>query len=104
MNVEMQKRIDKIRAKVREERAAVADLDRKVTDLKQTLKPASDLLDDIEMFFLEPEILRQPRTDREWSYWLGNTERVLLRAIERREYVVALVAKFGPDARIIGGS
>jgi hypothetical protein len=94
-------RIAQIRTAVRNERAAIADLNSKVTDLKQMLKPASYRLDDVETFFLACEILKEPRTDRQWAYWLDNAERALSLAIQHRAYVAELVAKFGPDARIM---
>jgi hypothetical protein len=100
MNAKAQERIDKIWAKVREERAAVADLNSNVTDLRHLLKPASQNLDDVEMY-LAPEILKEPRTDHQWDFWLGGAERMLSAAIQQREYVAGLVAKFGPDARIM---
>jgi hypothetical protein len=94
-------RIEKIRATVQVERAAVAELEAKVTDLKAILKPASFQLNDVDTFFLGAEILKEARTPAQWEYWLSNAERVLSNAVQQREYVAGLVAKYGADARIM---
>jgi hypothetical protein len=94
-------RIEKIRATVREERAAVAELDSKVTDLKEILKPASFQLNDVDTFFLGAEVLKEARSPAQWDYWLSNAERVLSHAVQQRQYVTGLVAKIGADARIM---
>jgi len=37
------------------------------------LKPASNLLDDVEGFFLAPEVLRHPpRNEQQMAEWLGH--------------------------------
>jgi predicted nucleic acid-binding Zn-ribbon protein len=94
-------RIEKIRAAVREERAAVVELDSQVIDLKEILRPASFQLDDVETFFLGAEALKETRSLAQWEYWLSNAERVLSHAVQQRQYVAGLVAKFGADARIM---
>jgi hypothetical protein len=94
-------RIEKIRATVRDELATVAQLDAKVTDLKQILKPAQFQLNDVETFFLGADVLKEARTPAQWDYWLSNAERVLASAVQQREYVASLVARFGADARIM---
>jgi hypothetical protein len=94
-------RIETIRTTVSEERAAIAELDSKVTDLKGTLKPASFQLNEVDTFFLGAEVLKEARTPAQWDYWLSNAERVLSNAVRHREYVTGLVAKYGADARIM---
>ncbi len=72
-------------------------------DLKELMKPASHYLDDVERFFLAPATLRHPpRSDREMANWLGNTEKVLRRAVAHRKLIQGFVRKFGPDARVVG--
>jgi hypothetical protein len=96
-----EKQIEEIRAKVRDERALLADLSARISaDLKRLLKPASNLLDDVEGFFLAPEVLRHPpRSESEMAKWLGNAEVVLRRAVEHRKHIESLVQTYGPDAR-----
>jgi hypothetical protein len=96
-------RIAAIRAKVREERALLSDLnDRIGDDLKKLMKPASSHLDDAEGFLL-PEFLRHPtRSESEMAKWLHFVESILDRAIEHRKWVEGFVKKFGPDARVVG--
>ena len=54
-------RIVDLRARVRDERALLAELNARVSpDIQKLLKPASNLLDDVEGFFLAPEVLRHP--------------------------------------------
>ena len=95
--------IEALRAKSREERARVGELNAKLGDLKQVLVPASHLLDDVDQFFLGAEILRQPRTPQELAQWLRHADEIFKRAVEARQYVKGLVKKFGYDARVIGG-
>jgi hypothetical protein len=105
MNAASDKRIAAIRAKARDERALLAALSKQVgTDLKKLMKPASEFLDEVEGYFLAPSVLRHPeRSEREWSYWLGNAEIVLRRAVAHRKLIEGYVKKFGPDARVVGG-
>jgi hypothetical protein len=105
MSAASDKRIAAIRAKVRDERALLAELNKQLGgDLKKFMKPASDCLDDVERFFLAPSVLRHPqRSEREWSYWLGNAETALRRAVAHRKVIEGYVKKFGPDARVVGG-
>jgi hypothetical protein len=104
MSAATDKRIAAIRAKVSDERALLAALSKAVgTDLKKLMKAASEFLDEVEGFFLAPSVLRQPRSEREWAYWLGNAETVLRRAVAHRKVIEGYVKKFGPDARVVGG-
>jgi hypothetical protein len=98
-----ERHIATLRAKSRDERARVAELNGKLCDLKQSLVPASHQLDDVDQFFLGAEILSQPRTPQELARWLRHADAVFKRAVEAREYVEGLVRKFGPDARVISG-
>ncbi len=95
--------IASLRAKSREERKRIAELNGKLGDLKQVLLPASHQLDDVDMFFLGPEALGHTRTPQELAWWLSNADVVFKRAVASREYVEGLVKKFGPAARVIGG-
>jgi hypothetical protein len=98
-----ERHIASLRAKSREERARIAELNAKLGDLKQLLSPASFQLDDVDQFFLGAEILSQPRTPLELARWLSHADVVFKRAVAAREYVEGLATKFGPDARVIGG-
>ena len=59
-------RIVDLRAKVRDERAPLAELSARVSpDIQKLLKPASNLLDDVEGFFFAPEVMQHPpRSDQ----------------------------------------
>jgi hypothetical protein len=105
MSATTDKRITNIRAKTREERALLSKLNNRIgADLKKALKPASFQLDDVEEFFLAPEVLRNPpRSESEMAKWLRKAETILDRAIKHREWIEGLVRKHGPDARIVGG-
>jgi hypothetical protein len=98
------KRIAAIREKVSGGRAQLSELNKQVgADLKKQMKPASHYLDDVEGFFLAPEVLRhRPRSESEWARWLGNAEAVLRRAVVHRKSIEGLIAKYGPDARTFG--
>ena len=92
-----------LRAKSRDERARIAELNGKLGELKHLLKPASDQLDDVDVFFLGAGALSQQRTPQELAKWLGYADVVFERAVASREYVEGLAAKYGPDARLMGG-
>jgi hypothetical protein len=97
-------RIEAIRAKAREERAALSKISGKVSaDLKRLFTPAVQRLDDVEKLFLDRKILGEPRTAAALARWLDNADRVLRQAIQDRKYVEGLVKKLGPDPRIVGG-
>ena len=103
MDAAVEQRIQTIWRTVRQERAALAALSEKLTDLKELLKPAHNLLDDVEHFFLDAATLAEPRTPAGLARWLDQTLFVLQRAIQQREYVDELVKKYGPNARLIRG-
>jgi hypothetical protein len=93
-----------IRAKVREERGLLSELDTRVSaDLKKALELASFLLDDVERFFLASEVPGHPKcSDSEMAQWFGHAEAFLVHAIRHRVWVEALIERFGPNARIVG--
>jgi hypothetical protein len=86
---------------VQQQRRLISELDGKLVDLKPLLKPASNLLDDVEVFFLDATILQEPRAPEALSRWLDHAARLLQLAVQHREYVEGVVKKFGPNARII---
>lgn len=104
MNPKNAKRLAAIRAKVRDERAQLTELNKQIsTDLKKMLKPATLHLNDAEGW-LSPQVLKHPpRSDGEMARWLRFVEGNLDRAIKHREWVEAAIKKYGPDARLIGG-
>jgi hypothetical protein len=74
-----------IRNRVLEERAIVSGMNARLgRDLSGALQDASYLLDDVEMFFLSPATLREPRSNSELSKWLDGANRVLEQAVARR--------------------
>lgn len=97
-------RIQDMRSRVQGERMKVIAFGGSLgsSELKSLLKDAVDLLDDVECLFLDEDILREPRSEVALAKWLDNAEAVLGRAVQRREYVEALVEKFGANARIVG--
>jgi hypothetical protein len=96
-------RIQKIRAKRIEEKELVSTLNDTLTDarLKATLKLASNWLDDVETFFLNTKILKEPRSDAALAAWLGQAEIVLQNAVQQRKFVEDIVKTSGPNARTI---
>jgi hypothetical protein len=99
-------RVQRIKAKVREERKLLSKLEHSFTDadLRQLLKPALHYLDDVEGYFLDPKVLNDPpRTGAQMARWLGGAERVLHGAMLLRERAERLIKKHGPDAKIVGG-
>jgi hypothetical protein len=95
-------RIVDLRAKVRDERALLAELSARVSpDIQKLLKPACNLLDDVEGFFLTAEVLRHPpRNDQQMAEWLDHAGNVLRRAVEHREQIEQLTKEHGPDAKV----
>jgi hypothetical protein len=103
MSATNDKRLAAIRAKVRDERTRLSELNRQISaDLKKMLKPASFYLDDAEGW-LAPQVLKHPpRSDNEMARWLHFVEGILDRAIKHRKWVEAAIKKYGPDARLVG--
>jgi hypothetical protein len=101
---EADKRIKLIRMGVCQERAALSTLRSQLSDLKDLLTPCSDLLDDVDHFFLDPKTLAEPRFPRDLERWLDQAVFVLQRAIQQREYVEEFVRKYGPNARVISAA
>src|SRR5262249_27651980 len=104
-NASAKKHIEKIRSKVREERALLSKLNGTINDpnLKQLLKPTSRLLNDVENHFLGAKILKEDRTPAALARWLRETEKVLQLAVQQRKSFELIIKKFGPDARLISG-
>ncbi len=95
-------RVDEIRSRVEKERASLSNLNGIISDqyLKQQLKTALNLLDDVEGFFLPAKILGESRTAAQWAYWLDGASLPLNHATQLREYVEEIIHKFGADARL----
>jgi hypothetical protein len=94
-------RIDEIRSSIKNERASLSNLNVKISAqfLMQQLKTASNLLDDVEGFFLPTEILEEPRTAAQWAYWLDGANLLLKHAVRIREDVEEISRKYGADPR-----
>ena len=105
MQHESSGRVEAIRSRVREERAALSRLDASLTNPQflELTKIAAHLLDDVEGFFLDARIVEERRTPQAFDWWLSQAEKVLGSAIRQREYVDSILAMFGPNARLIGG-
>jgi hypothetical protein len=101
---DIDQRIQRIQNKMQEERALVSSVDSNITDnyLKNVLNLALSELGDVEYFFLNPEILREPRTAAAFGSWLGQAEKVLQLAVQQREFVEDIVKKLGANARATG--
>jgi hypothetical protein len=93
--------INEIRSKIKSERASLSHLNGQISDhyLKQQLKTASNLLDDVEGLFLPSKIVEESRTADQWANWLECANSPLKHARHLREHVEVIVRKFGPDAR-----
>jgi hypothetical protein len=104
MNGNVSKRIEALRAKLRDERALLAEMSAAISnDLKKELGFARSQLGFVADYFLDPKILRQQRTPVQWRYWLSGADQALKMAIQERRRVQALIKKVGPDARRFGG-
>ena len=78
-----------LRAKVRDERAPLVELSARVSpDIQKLLKPASNLLDDVEGFFLAPEVMQHPpRSDNKWPNGSAMLPTYYPSGVVRRSYV-----------------
>jgi hypothetical protein len=101
MSNQPSERVQGLRSRANAERELTSKLNASVSDpyLSQQLKNASNLLDDVERFFLDEHILQEPRSPAEWSYWLSGTDKALQHAVQFREYVEGIIRQFGPDVR-----
>jgi hypothetical protein len=98
------KRVAKIKAAVQSERKLIAELAGQISEgrARDLLKPASNLLDDVEEFFLNAKTLAETRAPDRMAAWLDGAELVLRDARECRDTVQGLVAEFGPDMKVVG--
>ena len=93
------RRVEAIRRKSKEERSKIAALGEQVVDpdaRRLLTDRATKLLDDVDQFFLSTDILREPRTDAALARWLDHAETVLHRAIAARESAEAVEQSFFP--------
>ncbi|WGR92487.1 hypothetical protein MTX20_31395 [Bradyrhizobium sp. ISRA435] len=60
------------------------------------LQPALSQLDFIDQFFLDRKILSEDRTPQKLARWLAGADAALKIAVDTRERVEGLAAKFGP--------
>lgn len=93
--VNVQLRIAKIQAIVREERAVAADLESKLTGPESEVRKLLRLLDNVDAQLVPSILNHPPRDEGQWSSWLAHVERVLAIAIQYREQATGLVAKDG---------
>jgi hypothetical protein len=103
MQNEANERVKTMRSRVGEDRVLLSMLDSVLTDahLKQVLKRASNMLDDVEYLFLDAKILKEPRTAAALTKWLGQGEKVLQFAVQQREFIEDIVETFGPNVRAV---
>jgi hypothetical protein len=64
-------------------------------------KPALSQLDFVDLYFLDPKILKEDRTPQQLARWLTAADGALVMAINTRTNVERLAKQFGPDARLI---
>jgi len=103
MDTASEQRVQAIRHRVQEERAALAKLNARLGDLKDLLKPCQSLLDFVLHGFLDGKILAEDRAPAALNRWLDQAELMLGEAEKQREYVEGLERKYGANARVIGG-
>jgi hypothetical protein len=98
MDERAKKHIKTIR--VRQERDLIANLTSTVTDqnLRRLLRPASHLLDKVEGFFLNPQILQEDRNPVALAKWLREADRVVQLATQQRKSFELIIKKFGSNA------
>lgn len=95
------KRVAAVRAKVREERARLSELESSgiSTDLKKLIRCPSSLLTEVEAYLA---VENGKRSDGEMARWLRFVGGILEHAIEHRKCIEGYIKKFGPDARVVG--
>lgn len=67
-----------LREKSCAERARIAELNGKLGDLKEMLKPALSQLDFLNLLFLDPKMLSEDRTPLQLARWLAAAEGALV--------------------------
>ena len=75
-------RVEAIRARIRNERAVIAEMSGRSERLKVLLGLASIRLDNVERIFLEKDVLQETRSPAQWDKWLQAAEKELLQAEE----------------------
>ena len=97
-------RIKKIRSRTQKERALIAELNAQLdVELSKMLELASSLLDDVEEFFLDAELLQEPGSGLALAKMLRHSEKTLGRVEQVREHIKDITKKFGLNAKIIKG-
>jgi hypothetical protein len=104
MEMEGNAGIEALRLRAQNERALITELNARLgPELNERLKLASDLLDDVEAFFVDAELLQEPNAGIDLARWLAVSERTLERAVKVREHVKVIIDKFGPHAKMERG-
>jgi hypothetical protein len=105
MDERAKEHIKTIRSRVRQERDLISKLTSTVTDqnLRRLLRPASHLLDKVEGFFLNPQILQEDRTPVALAKWLREADRLVQLATQQRKSFELIIKKFKSNARLIAG-
>jgi hypothetical protein len=82
----------------------IASVPLRRASLPTGVRPAherDEALDDVEGFFLAPEVLRHPpRNEQQMAEWLGHAGNALRRAVEHRKQIERLTKEHGPDAKV----
>jgi hypothetical protein len=95
--VQADERVQNIQSKVRDEMALLlAKLENKLTDrhMKQLLNPAWNILKELNNYFLDAKVLKQPRTSTVLAIWLSQAEASLQFAVQRRKFVENIIKEF----------
>jgi hypothetical protein len=94
--VQADERLQNIQSKVRDEMALLAKLENKLTDrhMKQLLNPAWNILKELNNYFLDAKVLKQPRTATVLAIWLSQAEASLQFAVQRRKFVENIIKEF----------
>jgi hypothetical protein len=93
--------VDDLRDALRDERARVADLSKRVQDIKYLrfcLVSATGVLDIVE-HAISPATMAEPRLASSPAWWLQETADLLGGARAQVNFVEDLVAKFGDDVK-----
>jgi hypothetical protein len=106
MQGEATSRIQKIRSAVQVERSLLHSFEQSILDentRKHLIRTSTNLLDDVENFFLNLTVLQEPRSPSDLANWLGQAEKRLRWAVESRKFAERIVKQFGPTVRVIAG-